>query len=215
MIAQQSERRHRHGHASGRSAHGAPGLPRGTRHSGRGNGGSSTTGRRGDGQSGYDADGQSGYDAGDPAYVGQKGRRWAMRIDLRWCIGCQACTVACKLEHNVPEGHCRTWVPSSARSRMSAGPSCRDSVSTASGPPAPRSAPPVPPGHATTVWSRSTTRSAGAVGPTSMPARTMPASSLRSPAPPTHAPSAPSVSIRVCCPPVWRAASAAPDSSVT
>lgn len=52
-----------------------------------------------------------GYDSGDPAYVGQKGRRWAMLIDLRKCIGCQACTVACKFENNVPEGHFRTWVP--------------------------------------------------------------------------------------------------------
>ncbi len=52
-----------------------------------------------------------GYDSGDPVYVGQKGRRWAMLIDLRKCIGCQACTVACKFENNVPEGHFRTWVP--------------------------------------------------------------------------------------------------------
>lgn len=52
-----------------------------------------------------------GWEAGNPSYVGQDGRRWAMLIDLRKCIGCQACTVACKFENNVPEGHFRTWVP--------------------------------------------------------------------------------------------------------
>lgn len=52
-----------------------------------------------------------GWRAGDPAYVGQEGHRWAMLIDLRKCIGCQACTVACKFENNVAEGHFRTWVP--------------------------------------------------------------------------------------------------------
>ena len=52
-----------------------------------------------------------GWREGDPTYVGQKGRRWAMLIDLRKCIGCQACTVACKFENNVPDGRFRTWVP--------------------------------------------------------------------------------------------------------
>ncbi|GIX47145.1 MAG: 4Fe-4S ferredoxin [Candidatus Tectimicrobiota bacterium] len=28
--------------------------------------------------------------------------RWGMVIDLRRCVGCQTCTVACKLEHNLP-----------------------------------------------------------------------------------------------------------------
>jgi Fe-S-cluster-containing dehydrogenase component len=31
-------------------------------------------------------------------------------IDNRKCIGCHACTVACKAEHNVPLGVNRTWV---------------------------------------------------------------------------------------------------------
>lgn len=48
---------------------------------------------------------------GDLAYKGFKGKRRAMLIDLRKCIGCQACTVACKFENNVPEGVFRTWVP--------------------------------------------------------------------------------------------------------
>lgn len=31
-------------------------------------------------------------------------RRWAMAIDLRKCIGCSACTVACKAENKLPPG---------------------------------------------------------------------------------------------------------------
>ena len=31
-------------------------------------------------------------------------------IDNRKCIGCHACTVACKAEHEVPVGVNRTWV---------------------------------------------------------------------------------------------------------
>ena len=35
---------------------------------------------------------------------------WTMVIDARKCVGCQACTIACKSENNVPLGVYRTWV---------------------------------------------------------------------------------------------------------
>jgi tetrathionate reductase subunit B len=35
---------------------------------------------------------------------------WGMVVDLRRCIGCHACTVACKSENNMPPGVFRTWV---------------------------------------------------------------------------------------------------------
>lgn len=41
----------------------------------------------------------------------EKPKRWGMLVDLRKCIGCQACTVACSIENNVPAGQHRTSVP--------------------------------------------------------------------------------------------------------
>jgi Fe-S-cluster-containing dehydrogenase component len=37
-------------------------------------------------------------------------KRYAMVIDLRRCIGCHACSVACKAEFDVPLGVWRSWV---------------------------------------------------------------------------------------------------------
>ncbi len=36
--------------------------------------------------------------------------RYGMIVDLRRCTGCQACSVACKAENDVPLGVFRTWV---------------------------------------------------------------------------------------------------------
>ncbi len=36
--------------------------------------------------------------------------RYGFAIDHRTCIGCHACTVACKTEHQIPVGQFRTWV---------------------------------------------------------------------------------------------------------
>jgi len=36
--------------------------------------------------------------------------KYGFAIDQRTCIGCHACTVACKTEHQVPVGQFRTWV---------------------------------------------------------------------------------------------------------
>lgn len=40
----------------------------------------------------------------------EKKKRYAMLIDLRRCIGCHSCSVACKAENEVPLGVFRTWV---------------------------------------------------------------------------------------------------------
>lgn len=38
------------------------------------------------------------------------GKRYAMLFDLRKCIGCHSCAVACKSENDVPLGVWRSWV---------------------------------------------------------------------------------------------------------
>ena len=39
-------------------------------------------------------------------------KKLGMLIDLSLCIGCNACTVACKRENDVPLGACNTWIES-------------------------------------------------------------------------------------------------------
>lgn len=46
----------------------------------------------------------------DPSQSDNGGRRYVMVIDLRKCIGCHACTQACKTEFNIPAGVWRSWV---------------------------------------------------------------------------------------------------------
>ncbi len=45
-----------------------------------------------------------------PRRPGEKGKRYAMVVDLRKCIGCQACTVSCSIENAPPIGQFRTTV---------------------------------------------------------------------------------------------------------
>lgn len=45
-----------------------------------------------------------------PRRPGADGRRYGMLVDLRRCIGCQACTVSCSMENLPPVGQFRTTV---------------------------------------------------------------------------------------------------------
>lgn len=45
-----------------------------------------------------------------PRRPGQEGKRFGMLVDMRKCIGCQACTVSCSVENQPPIGQFRTTV---------------------------------------------------------------------------------------------------------
>ena len=48
----------------------------------------------------------------------RSGKRYAMVIDVRRCVGCHACSVACKSEFKVPLGVWRSWVKQVERGRF-------------------------------------------------------------------------------------------------
>ena len=51
-----------------------------------------------------------GIGAQPPRRPGIEGKRYGMVVDLRKCIGCQACTVSCSMENLPPIGQFRTTV---------------------------------------------------------------------------------------------------------
>src|SRR5690606_15242228 len=53
---------------------------------------------------------QAGIGDQPPRRPGLEGRRYGMLVDLRECIGCQACTVSCSVEYLPPIGQFRTTV---------------------------------------------------------------------------------------------------------
>ncbi|MCA9668660.1 MAG: 4Fe-4S dicluster domain-containing protein [Myxococcales bacterium] len=44
------------------------------------------------------------------AILRKRKKRYAMAMDMRKCVGCNACVLACKAENDVPEGGFRCWV---------------------------------------------------------------------------------------------------------
>ncbi|MBL0686349.1 MAG: 4Fe-4S dicluster domain-containing protein [Sulfurospirillum sp.] len=51
-----------------------------------------------------------GIDAKNIKFTGDSTKKYVMVIDLRKCVGCQACTSSCIVENSVPQGQSRTSV---------------------------------------------------------------------------------------------------------
>lgn len=45
-------------------------------------------------------------------------KRYAMAVDMRRCVGCSACVLACMAENNVPDGYCRDWIVKEIKGRF-------------------------------------------------------------------------------------------------
>lgn len=56
------------------------------------------------------AEARGGMSAQPPRRPGAAGKRYGMVVDMRKCIGCQACTVSCSMENLPPIGQFRTTV---------------------------------------------------------------------------------------------------------
>jgi Fe-S-cluster-containing dehydrogenase component len=45
-------------------------------------------------------------------------KRYAMAVDTRRCVGCNACVISCKTENALPEGGFRSWVVQEVRGKF-------------------------------------------------------------------------------------------------
>ena len=120
-------------------------------------------------------------------------KRYAMAVDTRRCVGCNACVIACKTENALPDGGFRDWIATgdaAAPSRRSPWRSARSAATTAPTRPASTPAPPAPRHVAGgRRGGGEPPRSAPAARPASPPAPTAPATSTPT-ATSTSAPSA-------------------------